>query len=106
MAAIIAPSTIAASHPSERWKSPGDPSRHFVLGSNYVALGVKRTSTSVGDATGLWVHAIFETRAEIYWKMDSGTLIWTKGFVVFLGFKVVTRTAARDELAEQCPNDL
>jgi hypothetical protein len=77
-----------------------------LLGSNYVALGVKRTSTSVGDATGLWVHAIFETRAEIYWKTDSGTLIWTKGFVVFLGFKVVTRTAARDELAEQCPTGL
>jgi hypothetical protein len=31
-----------------------------LLGSNYVALGVKRTSTSVGDASGLWVHAIFE----------------------------------------------
>jgi hypothetical protein len=73
-----------------------------LLVSNYVALGVKRTSTSVGDG----VHAIFETRAEIYWKTDSGTLIWTKGFVVFLGFKVVTRTAARDELAEQCPTGL
>jgi len=29
--------------------------------------------------------AIFETRAEIYWKTEGDALVWTKGFVMFLG---------------------
>jgi hypothetical protein len=27
----------------------------------------------------------FETRAEIYWKAEGNTLVWTKGFVMFIG---------------------
>ena len=29
--------------------------------------------------------AIFETRAEIYWRTEGDTLVWTKGFVMFIG---------------------
>jgi hypothetical protein len=29
--------------------------------------------------------AIFETRAEIYWRTEGDALVWTKGFVMFIG---------------------
>jgi hypothetical protein len=29
--------------------------------------------------------SIFETSAEIYWKTEGDTVVWTKGFVMFLG---------------------
>jgi hypothetical protein len=29
--------------------------------------------------------AVFDTIAEIYWKTDGGKIVWTKGFVRFVG---------------------
>jgi hypothetical protein len=29
--------------------------------------------------------SVFETRAEIYWKTAGDTVVWTKGFVMFVG---------------------
>jgi len=34
---------------------------------------------------GLTRGSLFETRAEIYWKTKGDNLVWTKGFVMFVG---------------------
>jgi hypothetical protein len=56
------------------------------------AQGFKLTGTCQTDSTihragfgGPTRGSIFETRAEIYWKTQGDTIVWTKGFVMFLG---------------------
>jgi hypothetical protein len=56
------------------------------------AQGFKLTGTCETDSTihragfgGPTRGSIFETHAEIYWKTENDTVVWTKGFVMFIG---------------------
>jgi hypothetical protein len=56
------------------------------------AQGFKLTGTCQTDSTihragfgGPTRGSIFETRAEIYWRTEGDTIVWTKGFVMFVG---------------------
>jgi hypothetical protein len=56
------------------------------------AQGFKPTGTCETDSTihragfgGPTRGSIFETHAEIYWKTEGDTVIWTKEFVMFMG---------------------
>ncbi len=56
------------------------------------AQGFKLTGTCQTDSTihragfgGPTRGSIFETHAEIYWKTEGDTVVWTKGFVMFMG---------------------
>jgi hypothetical protein len=57
------------------------------------AQGFKPTGSCRTDPTihragfgGPTRGSLFETRAEIYWKTEGDTIVWTKGFVFFVGW--------------------
>jgi hypothetical protein len=69
---------------------PGSSSATLV--QTLTAQGFKLTGPCQNDSTiyragfaGMTRGSIFETRAEIYWKTQGDAVVWTKGFVMFMG---------------------
>jgi len=90
---------VRALHETSKKQQNESARQQFPPGSNadslvraLTAQGFKLTGPCENDSTihragfgGPTRGSIFETRAEIYWKTEGDTVVWTKGFVMFVG---------------------